>query len=189
MFSTIQLNILNAAKAQGKEWHDIMYAEVFKEIQEKIETDFLFDSFRRELFNQRDPVVVIDIPRFKETNHAMSDPIDVHELMLEYDGYETLAGELDHAQLLYKALPDTIQLKLKYDPPEVVGPPPVIRASSRPPPSDADDEGSPVARRLDFDEENSYFLRPGWATPNREEETVLNPEDADLNTVTYWSGH
>jgi hypothetical protein len=169
MFSSSQISQLNSAKAEGEAWYKYIHSQVLGEIRDTIREEDLFNKFRMALFNDRDPVAYVSIKRTKMTNHPCSDPVDVHNLLLTYGGYETIADEIgDNIILSYKANDnyEDIYIKFRYNPTETADPPPILRISTPPlPPSE--EELSPIRRRLDFD--------------------VINPEDefADDETESW----
>lgn len=122
MFSLNQIYLLNSAKEEGKAWLEMAYEDAMEGIRRKLDDMDLFEMFRKDLFNQRDPCVILEIDRKMEMNHPLMDVQDVHKIMLENDGYEKLAEEMEDIKLSYKASDesDVIQLKLEFRPRPVV---------------------------------------------------------------------
>jgi len=146
MFSLNQIYLLNSAKEEGKEWLVMAYDEAMEQIRSKIEEMDLFTIFQKELFNQRDPLVILEIDRRMEMNHPLMDVLDAHTIMMENDGYEKLAEEMEDVKLSYKVSDDSnvIKLKMEFRP----------RPQMPPLPDSDDDE---VARKLDFEPTKCCF--------------------------------
>ena len=122
MFSNSQMMILNSAKEEGAKWRRLTYEDVMDDIRDKIREMNLFETFRKELFNQREPVAILNYTaRMKEINHPLMDPIDIHELLIEYDGYEELAIRLPDVTMSYK-VSGIIKFKFELNPREVLNP-------------------------------------------------------------------
>ena len=128
MFSLNQIYLLNMAKEDGKEWLATAYDDAMEDIRLKIEDADLFTLFRMELFNQREPCVILEIDRKMTMRHPLMDPVDVHKILLENDGYEKLAEEMEDVKLAYKVSDDSkvIKLKLEFRPRPLM---PVLPAS------------------------------------------------------------
>jgi hypothetical protein len=153
MFSLNQIYLLNSAKEEGKEWLVMAYDESMEQIRSKIEEMDLFVLFRAELFNQREPCVILEIDRKMTMRHPLMDPVDVHKILLENDGYEKLAEEMEDVKLSYKVTDDSEVIKLKMEfRPRPPMPPPIVRISTPLLPASDDEEESPIECRLSFAE-------------------------------------
>lgn len=186
-------------------WRLHALEEAMEGIRDKIRELDLFTLFRKELFNQREPVAFLEIGRTLEMNHVLMDPVDLHELLLENDGYEKLAEEMEHIKLSYRVVEgsDKIEFRLRFIL-ELRGPPSALRI--RTPPQEATPEPTPIPALPESEEEaetkcetegcdnpsgwksgpcTACYLRNAEGEPGPKRQR-MNPEEDDYEDLLSW---
>ena len=106
---------LMAAEERGNRFRESLMSDVLRDIHDLFINANVVTHFRRALFNGRQAVVNLQIPRWRHSNNVESDEeIDIHQLLLDGDGYNLLVDRLDHIRLAYNIDNDTIYFKLTF---------------------------------------------------------------------------